>query len=104
MHSGPPIADPKWAKHSERRGILMRNIWRAAAAALAALTITTAAHAADPDSCRSVRFSDVGWTDITSTTAMVSRILSGLGYEPKTQLLAVPVTYESMKNKDIDVF
>jgi glycine betaine/proline transport system substrate-binding protein len=82
----------------------MRNIWRAAAAALAALTITTAAHAADPDSCKSVRFSDVGWTDITSTTAMVSRILSGLGYEPKTQLLAVPVTYESMKNKDIDVF
>ena len=82
----------------------MRKFWRTAAAALAALTITTAAQAADPESCKSVRFSDVGWTDITSTTAMVSRILTGLGYEPKTQLLAVPVTYESMKNKDIDVF
>jgi glycine betaine/proline transport system substrate-binding protein len=82
----------------------MRNFWRAAATALAALTITSAAHAADPASCKAVRFSDVGWTDITSTTAMVSRILTGLGYEPKTQLLAVPVTYESMKNKDIDVF
>ena len=25
--------------------------------------------AADPDSCKTVRFSDVGWTDITATTA-----------------------------------
>jgi glycine betaine/proline transport system substrate-binding protein len=35
---------------------------------------------------------------------MASRILTALGYTPKTTVLAVPVTYESMKNKDIDVF
>jgi glycine betaine/proline transport system substrate-binding protein len=68
------------------------------------MTITSAASAADSDACKTVRFSDVGWTDITSTTAMTSRILKALGYEPKTTVLAVPVTYESMKNKDIDVF
>ena len=33
-----------------------------------------------------------------------SRILEALGYEPTTEVLAVPVTYASMKNKDIDVF
>jgi glycine betaine/proline transport system substrate-binding protein len=82
----------------------MRNAWRIAAAGLAAMTISTAALAADSDACKTVRFSDVGWTDITSTTAMASRILTALGYEPKTTVLAVPVTYESMKNKDIDVF
>jgi glycine betaine/proline transport system substrate-binding protein len=82
----------------------MRNLWRIAAAGLAAMTITSAASAADSDACKTVRFSDVGWTDITSTTAMTSRILKALGYEPKTTVLAVPVTYESMKNKDIDVF
>jgi glycine betaine/proline transport system substrate-binding protein len=82
----------------------MRNAWRIAAAGLAAMTITTAASAADSDACKTVRFSDVGWTDITSTTAMASRLLTALGYEPKTTVLAVPVTYESMKNKDIDVF
>ena len=27
-----------------------------------------AAQAADPESCQTVRFSDVGWTDITATT------------------------------------
>ncbi len=82
----------------------MRNAWRIAAAGLAAMTITTRCNAADSDACKTVRFSDVGWTDITSTTAMASRILTALGYTPKTTVLAVPVTYESMKNKDIDVF
>jgi glycine betaine/proline transport system substrate-binding protein len=63
-----------------------------------------AAQAADPESCKTVRFSDVGWTDITATTSVASTILKGLGYEPKVELLSVPVTYQSLKNKDIDVF
>ena len=67
------------------------------------LTIGTA-KAADPESCRTVRFSDVGWTDITSTTAVASTLLEALGYAPETQLLSIPVTYTAMKNKDIDVY
>lgn len=55
-------------------------------------------------SCKTVRFSDVGWTDITATTAVTSAVLKGLGYTPKTEVLSVPVTYTSMKNKKIDVF
>lgn len=62
------------------------------------------AAAAEPESCRTVRFADVGWTDITATTALASRILEALGYETSTDVLAVPVTYASLKNKDIDVF
>lgn len=76
----------------------------AAAAFLTACVATGSASAADPETCKTVRFSDVGWTDITATTAVASRILTGLGYEPKTELLAVPVTYAAMKSKDIDVF
>lgn len=76
-----------------------------ATAAFAILALSTAtAFAGDSEACKTVKFSDVGWTDITSTTAMASRILTALGYTPKTELLAVPVTYESMKNKDVDVF
>jgi glycine betaine/proline transport system substrate-binding protein len=63
-----------------------------------------AVQAADPESCKAVRFSDVGWTDITATTAATSVVLQALGYEPEVQLLSVPVTYTSLKNKDIDVF
>ena len=63
-----------------------------------------AAQAADPASCQTVRLADVGWTDITATTAAVSAVLQGLGYQPRTDVLALPVTFASMKNGDIDVF
>ncbi|WP_372738782.1 choline ABC transporter substrate-binding protein [Neptunomonas sp.] len=54
--------------------------------------------------CDTVRFSDVGWTDITATTAITSEVVEALGYETTTQLLSVPVTYTSLANADIDVF
>jgi len=60
--------------------------------------------ATEPASCRNVRFSDVGWTDITVTTAVTSKLLQALGYSTKTNLISVPVTYKSLENKDIDVF
>ena len=62
------------------------------------------AAAAEPDSCKTVRFSDVGWTDITATTGLASVVLQGLGYETRADILSVPVTYQSLKNGDIDVF
>ncbi|MCZ4094115.1 choline ABC transporter substrate-binding protein [Sinorhizobium psoraleae] len=68
------------------------------------LLTTGAAFAGEPDSCKAVRFSDVGWTDITSTTAAASAILEALGYQPESKLLSIPVTYTSMKNRDIDVY
>jgi glycine betaine/proline transport system substrate-binding protein len=54
--------------------------------------------------CDTVRFSDVGWTDITATTAVSSVILDALGYKTETKLLSVPVTYASLAKGDIDVF
>jgi glycine betaine/proline transport system substrate-binding protein len=69
-----------------------------------ALAGSGAAFAGDPENCKTVKFSDVGWTDITATTAIANEILKGLGYTPKITVLSVPVTYASMKNKDIDVF
>lgn len=73
-------------------------------AAILAMAASGQALAAEPASCSSVRFSDVGWTDITATTATASVILEALGYKPQVQVLSVPVTYQSLKNKDIDIF
>ncbi|MFT6590615.1 MAG: glycine betaine/proline transport system substrate-binding protein, partial [Rhodoferax sp.] len=70
----------------------------------AALSLPLLAQAAEPKSCSLVRFADVGWTDITVTTAVASTVLTSLGYTTKTQLISVPVTYKSLENKDIDVF
>lgn len=75
-----------------------------AAAAIFAFVPMSAAQAAESEACKAVRFSDVGWTDITATTATATVVLTALGYEPITQVLSVPVTYSSLKNKDIDVF
>ncbi len=74
------------------------------AAVVYASFAATSAFAAEPDSCNTVRFSDVGWTDITATTALTTTVLEAIGYETETQVLSVPVTYTSMKNGDIDVF
>jgi glycine betaine/proline transport system substrate-binding protein len=72
---------------------------------LASLSLPLLAQAAEPESCATVRFSDVGWTDITVTTAIASEVLESLGYTTKTTLLSIPVTYRALASgKDLDVF
>lgn len=75
-----------------------------AVALILASSLSVSVQAAEPESCNKVRFADVGWTDITATTALASTLLTALGYEPSSQVLSVPVSYASLKNKDIDVF
>ena len=38
------------------------------------------AYAGDAESCKKVRFADVGWTDIQVTTGATSVVLEALGY------------------------
>jgi glycine betaine/proline transport system substrate-binding protein len=72
---------------------------------VASLGLPLLASAAEPASCSTVRFSDVGWTDITVTTAVTSAVLESLGYKTKTTMISVPVTYKSLAaGKDLDVF
>ena len=56
------------------------------------------------EGCDKIVFSDVGWTDITATTAATTLVLEALGYETETKILAVPVTYTGLAEGDIDVF
>ena len=65
-----------------------------------AFCVAGAAHA----ECESVTFSDVGWTDITATTAATTVVLDALGYETDIKVLSVPVTYTSLAKGDVDVF
>lgn len=70
------------------------------ALALAAALLAGPALAA----CDSVTFSDVGWTDITTTTAAAKQVLTALGYGVDVKILSVPVTYASIDSGDVDVF
>ncbi len=84
---------------------LLSTTTLAAAALGAGLALSAgAARAQVSEACQTVVFSDVGWTDITATTALATTVLQGLGYETETEVLSVPVTYASLKNGDVDVF
>lgn len=72
------------------------------ATSIVAATLSMGATAAS--TCDTVRFSDVGWTDITATTAIATELVEGLGYSSTTQLLSVPVTYVSLASNELDVF
>ena len=87
------------------------TLWSRTYAAAIALALTGAAalsagpaEAGDAAACKTVKFADVGWTDITATTAVTARILRRSATSRASTVLSVPVTYASMKNKDIDVF
>ncbi len=70
---------------------------------IAAIALTAMTSAASAD-CSTVTFSDVGWTDITATTATTAVVLEALGYKSRVRVLSVPVSYKSLAKGDIDVF
>ncbi len=70
--------------------------------ALALSLVSTAAFA--QTACSEVSFSDVGWTDITTTTSATKHVLDALGYDVEVKVLSVPVTFASLESDDLDVF
>ncbi len=78
------------------------DILKIGAAAVLAIGLASPSWAAG--NCDKVTFSDVGWTDITATTAATTEVLKALGYETSIKVLSVPVTYASMAKNDVDVF
>jgi glycine betaine/proline transport system substrate-binding protein len=95
----PIIAESRRDRGSSRPRVIV-----ALALLCAAFCASPSLAARDPDSCRTVRLSDIGWTDVTSTTGIFSALLRDIGYVPQVTVLSLPVTYASMRNKDIDAF
>lgn len=71
-------------------------------AALVSSTLPTVAQV--NEGCEAPTFSDVGWTDISATTAVATLILENLGYDPKADILSVAITYEALPRGDVDIF
>jgi glycine betaine/proline transport system substrate-binding protein len=97
---GKQLMGPRVVRATSRRALvpilLIGALWGAG--------FSKPTRAIEVASCRIVRLSDIGWTDVTATTALASVLLRDLGYEPQVTVLSVPVTFASMKKKDIDVF
>ncbi|MGG2395437.1 choline ABC transporter substrate-binding protein [Pseudomonas sp. SH1-B] len=73
---------------------------------LSAITLisSTALQAAEDRRCEQVRLSDVGWTDITMTTAVARLVLGEIGYRTQVQRLSLPETYRGLSEGQLDVF
>lgn len=54
--------------------------------------------------CLHVRMADVGWTDVSATTALAEQILKALKYKPSILLDSLPNTFLGLKNKSFDIF
>lgn len=54
--------------------------------------------------CDTVRMAEPGWTDLAFTTGVASVVLEGSGYTTESDVLGIPVIYESMVRRDLDVF
>ena len=54
--------------------------------------------------CDAVTFSDPGWTDISATTGVTTVLLESLGYKTDVKMLALPVTFSSLANGQLDAF
>ncbi|NLC22779.1 MAG: choline ABC transporter substrate-binding protein [Halomonadaceae bacterium] len=69
------------------------------------LVLAGAALAADePAQCETIRFAEVGWTDITATTALAREVFEALGYQTRVDTVSVPIAYSGMQHGDFDVF
>jgi glycine betaine/proline transport system substrate-binding protein len=76
--------------------------WTLAAAAVA--LISASAAAAEAPECKRILLADGGWTDNTAQNALAAHVLDALGYDAKSEILAVPVIMQSLENKDVDIW
>ncbi|NAW11366.1 choline ABC transporter substrate-binding protein [Halomonas sp. D1-1] len=60
--------------------------------------------AQESESCETLHFAEVGWTDITATTALATEVFEALDYETRIDTVSVPIAYQGMKNGDFDIF
>lgn len=82
----------------------MRYLTMTAIALASFAGLSNAASAADAAACETIRLSDPGWTDITSTNSIASVLLDGLGYKADVKTMSVPIGYEALKTGNLDVF
>ncbi|WP_286975252.1 choline ABC transporter substrate-binding protein [Pseudomonas sp.] len=82
----------------------MNTINKLAAIGLLACALTPSVWAAEPASCKQVKFAEIGWADISATTGVAMALTEGLGYQPRKILASVPIAFTGVKKKQIDVF
>ena len=82
----------------------MKTIKTLAGVGLLSVAMLQSAWAQEPESCKMVRFAEIGWADIAATTGVAMTLSEGLGYQTRKIMASVPIAFTGVKNKQIDVF
>lgn len=82
----------------------MNTIKTIAGVSLLSCALIQGAWAQEPDSCKQVRFAEIGWADIAATTGVAMTLVEGLGYQPRKIMASVPIAFTGVKNGQVDVF
>jgi glycine betaine/proline transport system substrate-binding protein len=82
----------------------MNNVKKLAVLGGLVCVLAQSAWAQEPQSCKQIRFAEIGWADIAATTGVTTVLAEGLGYSTRKIMASVPIAFTGVKNKQIDVF
>jgi glycine betaine/proline transport system substrate-binding protein len=82
----------------------MKTIKQLAGVGLLSVAMLQSAWAQEPESCKMVRFAEIGWADIDATTGVAMTLSEGLGYQTRKIMASVPIAFTGVQKGQIDVF
>lgn len=82
----------------------MKTIKQFAGISLLSVAMLQSAWAQEPESCKMVRFAEIGWADIAATTGVAMTLSEGLGYQTRKIMASVPIAFTGVQKGQIDVF
>ncbi|MFP6851469.1 MAG: choline ABC transporter substrate-binding protein [Pseudomonas sp.] len=82
----------------------MKTIKQLAGIGLLSAAMLQSAWAQEPESCKMVRFAEIGWADIAATTGVAMTLSEGLGYQTRKIMASVPIAFTGVQKGQIDVF
>ena len=82
----------------------MKTIKQLAGVGLLSVAMLQSAWAQEPESCKMVRFAEIGWADIAATTGVAMTLSDGLGYQTRKIMASVPIAFTGVQKGQIDVF
>ncbi|MFP6860411.1 choline ABC transporter substrate-binding protein [Pseudomonas sp.] len=82
----------------------MKTIKQLAGVGLLSVAMLQSAWAQEPESCKMVRFAEIGWADIAATTGVAMTLSEGLGYQTRKIMASVPIAFTGVQKGQIDVF
>lgn len=82
---------------------LSKNLFCSITAGVA-VALSGLAHAAEPETCSTIKLADIGWTDNAANNGLATVVANGLGYKVQKTTVSVPIAMTGLKGGQLDAF